>query len=61
MKIELSPSEVGLIVNSLQERSQGSDESTIAEMLTDEVYQYFSGVSRSDMFDKWVEEFDIVI
>lgn len=56
MLINLSPAQVGAIVYALQSTYQdGTDEAALAQDLADEVYKAIG----SDLYDDWLDEFDI--
>ena len=61
MNINLSPSEIGIIVNALQtEYSSSSDEYILALNLCNSVYEHFKEMDMSSLYDDWVIEYEII-
>lgn len=61
MTLNLSPSELGIIVSALQNEYQsGSDESSLAQSLCECVYDHFNELNMPNLYDEWVNEYDII-
>lgn len=61
MNINLSPSEIGIIVNALQtEYSSTSDEYTLVLNLCNSVYEHFKEMNMPNLYDDWVIEFEVI-
>lgn len=61
MNVNLSPSEIGVIVSALQtEYSSASDEYALALRLCNSVYEHFKEMNMSNLYDDWIIEYEIL-
>lgn len=61
MTLNLSPSEIGIIVSAIQNQFQSdSDENALAQSLCECVYDHFNELNMLFLYDEWVNEFDIL-